>query len=54
MSAIPMLDWLGGYQKGWLRLDLVAGLTTARACRPSPHRASIWSRSCGPAHSASR
>jgi len=24
MRAIPMLNWLGGYQKGWLRLDLVA------------------------------
>jgi high affinity sulfate transporter 1 len=29
-----MLDWLRGYQKGWLRLDLVAGLTTAAVVIP--------------------
>ncbi|NEX22480.1 SulP family inorganic anion transporter [Thiorhodococcus mannitoliphagus] len=29
-----MLDWLRGYQKGWLRLDLVAGLTTAAVVVP--------------------
>ena len=34
MKAIPMLDWLGGYQKGWLRLDLVAGLTTGAVVIP--------------------
>lgn len=34
MRATPMLDWLGGYQKGWLRLDLVAGLTTAAVVVP--------------------
>ncbi len=34
MNAIPMLDWLGGYQKGWLRPDLVAGLTTAAVVVP--------------------
>jgi sulfate permease, SulP family len=34
MSSIPMLDWLGGYQKGWLRPDLVAGLTTAAVVVP--------------------
>ncbi|UHD18041.1 SulP family inorganic anion transporter [Thiocapsa bogorovii] len=30
----PMLDWLAGYQRGWLRLDLVAGLTTAAVVIP--------------------
>jgi sulfate permease, SulP family len=34
MSGIPMLDWLGGYQKPWLRLDIVAGLTTAAVVVP--------------------
>ncbi len=34
MSRIPMLDWLDGYQKGWLRLDVVAGLTTAAVVVP--------------------
>ncbi|MBK5964752.1 sodium-independent anion transporter [Thiocystis minor] len=34
MSDIPMRDWLGGYQKGWLRLDLIAGLTTAAVVIP--------------------
>ena len=34
MRSIPMLDWLRGYQKGWLRLDLVAGLTTAAVVIP--------------------
>ena len=34
MSGIPMFDWLGGYQKGWLRPDLVAGLTTAAVVVP--------------------
>ena len=29
-----MLDWLGGYRKGWLRPDLVAGLTTAAVVVP--------------------
>ncbi|MBK1718172.1 SulP family inorganic anion transporter [Thiocystis violacea] len=34
MTPIPMFDWLGGYQKGWLRLDLLAGLTTAAVVVP--------------------
>ena len=34
MNAIPMLDWLGSYQKGWLRPDLLAGLTTAAVVVP--------------------
>jgi high affinity sulfate transporter 1 len=29
-----MLDWLRGYQPGWLRLDLLAGLTTAAVVVP--------------------
>ena len=33
-SRIPILDWLGGYQMGWLRLDVVAGLTTAAVVVP--------------------
>jgi high affinity sulfate transporter 1 len=34
MNVIPMLDWLRGYQPGWLRLDLLAGLTTAAVVVP--------------------
>jgi SulP family sulfate permease len=34
VSGIPMLEWLGGYQKTWLRPDLVAGLTTAAVVVP--------------------
>ncbi len=34
MTSIPLLDWLRGYQKDWLRLDLVAGLTTAAVVVP--------------------
>ena len=34
MGAISMRDWLGGYDKAWLRLDLVAGLTTAAVVVP--------------------
>jgi sulfate permease, SulP family len=34
MAVIPMRDWLGDYQSGWLRLDLVAGLTTAAVVIP--------------------
>jgi sulfate permease, SulP family len=34
MALIPMRDWLGDYQRGWLRLDLVAGLTTAAVVIP--------------------
>lgn len=31
---LPVLDWLPRYQKEWLRLDLVAGLTTAAVVIP--------------------
>ncbi|HXC39842.1 MAG TPA: hypothetical protein VN667_12945 [Burkholderiales bacterium] len=31
---LPLLEWLPGYRKGWLRLDLVAGLTTAAVVIP--------------------
>ena len=31
---LPLLEWLPGYRKGWLRLDLVAGLTTAAVIIP--------------------
>ncbi len=34
MTSIPLFDWLRGYQKDWLRLDLVAGLTTAAVVVP--------------------
>ncbi len=34
MMNIPMLDWLHGYQKSWLRPDLLAGLTTAAVVVP--------------------
>jgi hypothetical protein len=28
-SSFPILDWFFGYQKEWLRWDLIAGLITA-------------------------
>jgi high affinity sulfate transporter 1 len=31
---VPVLDWLPRYQKEWLRLDVVAGLTTAAVVIP--------------------
>jgi SulP family sulfate permease len=34
VSGIPMLEWFGGYQKTWLRPDLIAGLTTAAVVVP--------------------
>lgn len=33
-SYIPMLDWLPAYRKEWLRLDVIAGLTTAAVVIP--------------------
>ena len=33
-SAIPLLDWLVGYQKEWLAFDLIAGLVTAAVVIP--------------------
>ncbi len=32
--ALPALDWLPGYRKEWLRLDLLAGLVTAAVVIP--------------------
>jgi len=34
VTFIPMLGWLPSYRKGWLRFDLVAGLTTAAVVIP--------------------
>ena len=31
---LPVLQWLPRYQSAWLRLDLVAGLTTAAVVIP--------------------
>src|SRR5882672_8166389 len=33
-GPLPMLDWLFGYRKEWLRLDLIAGLITAAVVIP--------------------
>src|SRR5574342_410151 len=33
-SPIPLPDWLLAYQKDWLRLDVVAGLTAAAVVIP--------------------
>ena len=33
-NCIPVLDWLPRYRKEWLRMDLVAGLTTAAVVIP--------------------
>jgi sulfate permease, SulP family len=30
----PILDWIFGYQKDWLRYDLIAGLITAAVVIP--------------------
>ncbi len=32
--AFPVLDWLPGYRKEWLRADVVAGLITAAVVIP--------------------
>lgn len=31
---LPILQWLPGYPSGWLRFDLVAGLTAAAVVIP--------------------
>ena len=33
-SYLPMLDWLLDYRQEWLRLDVIAGLTTAAVVLP--------------------
>src|SRR5512132_4305776 len=33
-SSFPILDWFFGYQKEWLRWDLIAGLITAAVVIP--------------------
>lgn len=33
-SALPMLDWVSGYRREWLRLDVIAGLTAAAVVIP--------------------
>lgn len=33
-SRLPVLDWAAGYQKDWLRLDVIAGLTAAAVVIP--------------------
>jgi len=33
-AYFPMLEWLCGYQKDWLRLDVIAGLTAAAVVMP--------------------
>src|SRR5713101_2535998 len=33
-SALPILEWLRGYQNDWLRPDVVAGLTAAAVVIP--------------------
>ena len=33
-KVIPFLDWLPGYQKGWLRFDVIAGLTASAVVIP--------------------
>ena len=34
-SVIPALDWLRGYRLGWLRGDVVAGITLAAYLMPA-------------------
>jgi homoserine acetyltransferase len=33
-GGVPVLDWIRDYPKDWLRLDLLAGLTTAAVVVP--------------------
>jgi high affinity sulfate transporter 1 len=33
-SALPVFEWLGGYQKDWLQPDVIAGLTAAAVVIP--------------------
>ena len=33
-TYLPMLDWIRGYQKDWLRPDLIAGLTAGAVVIP--------------------
>src|SRR5215468_3519131 len=33
-TALPVFEWLRGYQKGWLRPDIIAGLTAAAVVIP--------------------
>src|SRR5215469_10427616 len=33
-SALPVFEWLRGYQIGWLRPDIIAGLTAAAVVIP--------------------
>lgn len=33
--SIPVLDWLGSYERGWLRADLMAGVTLAAYLLPA-------------------
>ena len=33
-NFIPLLEWLPSYQRMWLRVDLIAGLTTAAVVIP--------------------
>ena len=33
-AAIPAADWISGYERSWLRADVVAGLTTAAVVIP--------------------
>ena len=34
ISALPVFEWLRGYQNDWLRPDLIAGLTAAAVVIP--------------------
>ena len=33
-NILPVVDWLKSYQKEWLALDLIAGLTTSAVVIP--------------------
>src|SRR5512137_1794905 len=34
LQVFPMMGWLAGYRKEWLRFDVVAGLTTSAVVIP--------------------
>jgi MFS superfamily sulfate permease-like transporter len=46
-SYLPMLDWIQGYRKEWLRADVVAGLTTAAVVIPKGHGLRNYRRTTG-------
>jgi hypothetical protein len=43
---LPVFTWLPDYERGWVRGDLVAGLTVWAVLVPSSSGWSRWSQTC--------